>query len=140
MRPEETVNNPLLSQNELPLFEKINPQHILPAIEKILQESRESIKKLESLKDADWNNLVQPLELIDDRINQCWSPVRHLNSVKSSDELREAYTSCLPLLSEYSTEVSQNRNLFNAYQKIAENPRQFDNTPPPTQVTPSALP
>lgn len=120
MSAEKIVNNPLLSQNELPLFEKINPQHILPAIQNILQESRQAIKDLESIDNANWTTLVQPLELIDDRINQCWSPVRHLNSVKSSEDLREAYTACLPLLSEYSTEISQNKNLFNAYQKIAD--------------------
>lgn len=37
----------------------------------------------------------------------CWGvsspPVSHLNSVKNSPELREAYEQTLPLLSEYST-------------------------------------
>ncbi|MGU0171606.1 hypothetical protein ACVXG8_09015 [Escherichia coli] len=34
-------------------------------------------------------------------------PVSHLNSVKNSPELREAYEQTLPLLSEYSTWVGQ---------------------------------
>ena len=114
------MNNPLLQNSDLPQFEKIKPEHILSAMTTTLDDSRDLIKKLENIEKADWETLVKPLELIDDRISQCWSPVRHLNSVKSSDELREAYTACLPLLSDYSTEISQNRKLFNAYQSIAD--------------------
>ena len=57
---------------------------------------------------------------MNDRLDKAWSPVRHLNSVKSSDALRDAYNSCLPLLSEYATEISQNRALFEAYRRIAD--------------------
>ena len=39
----------------------------------------------------------------------------HLNSVKNSPELRDAYQACLPLLSEYSTWVGQHEGLYNAY-------------------------
>jgi len=56
---------------------------------------------------------------MEDRLSKAWSPVRHLNSVKSNDALREAYNNCLPLLSEYATEVSQNRDLYQRYQNIS---------------------
>ena len=55
---------------------------------------------------------------MEDRLSKAWSPVRHLNSVKTNDALREAYNNCLPLLSEYATEVSQNRDLYQGYQDI----------------------
>jgi len=42
--------------------------------------------------------------------------------VKSSDSLREAYNGCLPLLSEYSTELSQNRKLYQRVKQIADSP------------------
>ncbi len=41
-----------------------------------------------------------------------------MNSVVSSDELREAYESCLPLLSEYGTFVGQHQGLYQAYQDL----------------------
>ena len=59
---------------------------------------------------------------MNDHLEKAWSPVRHLNSVKSSPELRDAYNGCLPMLSEYSTEISQNHNLYKAYQQIADSP------------------
>ena len=61
---------------------------------------------------------MQPLEDMDDRLGRAWSPVSHMNSVVNSDELRDAYNNCLPLLSEYSTELGQNLELFKAYQSI----------------------
>lgn len=90
------------------------------AIEQILQENREQISQLETVDDFRWETLIQPLELMDDRLSKAWSPVRHLNSVKSSDELRTVYNECIPLLSEYSTQLGQNRKLYDAYQAIAD--------------------
>ncbi len=114
------MNNPLLSESELPEFEKISAEIIKPAIEKILQENRSAISNLEKKEDLNWESFIQPLELLDDRLNKAWSPVEHLNSVKSSDELREAYNSCLTLISEYWTENGQNKKLFNSYLKITK--------------------
>jgi oligopeptidase A len=69
-----------------------------------------------------WDGLIKPISLLEDRLSKAWSPVRHLNSVKSSDTLREAYNTCLPLLSEYSTDMSQNRQLYQGYRNIADSP------------------
>ncbi|MCP4075025.1 MAG: M3 family metallopeptidase [Gammaproteobacteria bacterium] len=113
------MNNPLLNNSVLPQFEQIKPAIIKSAIEEILLENRKQISSLEKLEECNWENFVQPLELLDDRLNKAWSPVRHLNSVKSSDELREVYNECLPLMSEYSTEIGQNKKLFDGYQQIS---------------------
>jgi len=61
---------------------------------------------------------VAPIEEVDDRLSRIWSPVSHMNSVVNSDELRDAYESCLPLLSEYGTWVGQHKGLFEAYKAL----------------------
>jgi oligopeptidase A len=115
------MTNPLLESRELPPFSLIKPEHVRPAVEHILAESRAAIAALvEPGKAYTWDNLVEPLEDLDDRLNRAWSPVSHMNSVVNSDELREAYNACLPLLSEYATEVGQNEDLYQAYRAIAE--------------------
>ncbi|MCP4486683.1 MAG: M3 family metallopeptidase [Gammaproteobacteria bacterium] len=114
------MNNPLLEIDSLPAFSKIKPEHILPAIEQIIADNRQAVGVLISKKDPHWHSLIDPLALLEDRLSKSWSPVRHMNSVKSSDSLREAYEKCLPLLSEYTTEISQNRRLYDAYKYIAE--------------------
>ncbi len=114
--------NPLLSMEGLPPFSEIKPEHAQPAVEQIISENRTSIERLLSQsEDSHWNTLVQPLEEMEDRLGRAWSPVSHLNSVMNSQELRDAYNSCLPLLSDYATEMGQHKGLYRAFRQIAEN-------------------
>ena len=65
-----------------------------------------------------WDNLVAPLEQVDDELSQIWSPVSHMNSVTSTDEWRAAHDACLPSLSEYGTYVGQHQGLYQAYKAL----------------------
>jgi oligopeptidase A len=113
--------NPLLSNTTLPLFSQIKPEHIEPAIDHLLAEARAVVEKqLQASTDYSWENLIEPIENAEDRLNKAWSPVSHMNSVVNNDALRDAYNACLPKLSEYSTEMGQHEQLFNAYRQIAE--------------------
>jgi oligopeptidase A len=115
------MTNPLLDHSILPLFSKIKPEHVEPAIDQLLAKARAVVKqRLQATSDYTWENLIDPLEDVDDKLNKAWSPVSHLNSVLNNDELRAAYNACLPKLSQYGTEMGQNADLFNAYRKIAE--------------------
>ncbi|GAB6141057.1 oligopeptidase A [Methylosoma difficile] len=115
------MNNPLLANAALPLFSKIKPEHIEPAIDQLLAEARALVAEcLQANQDYTWENLVEPLENMENKLSKAWSPVSHLNSVCNSDELRDAYNACLPKLSEYSTEMGQNEALFKAYRAIAD--------------------
>ncbi|KEI69666.1 oligopeptidase A [Endozoicomonas elysicola] len=115
------MNNPLLEPSELPPFSKILPEHIKPAIESIIDDNEKAVAALlTSGVGAGWTSLQEPLDQLDDRLGQAWSPVGHMNAVVNSEALREAYNGCLPLLSEYSTRLGQNRQLFEAYQSLAD--------------------
>ena len=134
-----TLTNPLLEPGALPAFSKITPPMIQPAIEQLIGNNRNAIARLSAQERPDWDNLIKPLSLMNDRLEKAWSPVRHLNSVKSTPELRDAYNSCLPLLSEYSTEVSQNRNLYQGYRRIAESAAFAEFTPAQQKAVTDAL-
>jgi len=112
-------SNPLLSFQGLPPFSKIKAEHVEPAIDSLLAESRQKVDALLcATNDYSWDNLVKPIEDIEERLSRSWSPVSHMNSVVNSDELREAYNACLPKLSEYGTEMGQNADLYSAYQYV----------------------
>ncbi|MEE9398425.1 MAG: oligopeptidase A [Methylococcales bacterium] len=114
------MTNPLLEPHNLPPFSQIKPEHIEPAITQILDENRNAINTLlEATKDYTWENLIQPMEQLSDRLNKAWSPVGHMNAVVNSDELRDAYNACLPKLSEYSTEIGHNDKLYHAYLDVS---------------------
>lgn len=115
------MTNPLLSNSSLPLFSQIKPEHVLPAIKETLNNCRKTIESvLEQNSEYTWDNLVQPIDEMDEKFSRAWSPVSHLNSVKNSPELREAYEACLPLLSQYSTWVGQHKPLYNAYKQLKD--------------------
>lgn len=113
------MSNPLLTFTDLPPFSQIKPEHVKPAVEQVIEACRNKIEQvLEGNISPSWDNLVAPIEEVDDRLGRIWSPVSHMNSVVNSDELREAYESCLPVLSEYGTWVGQHKGLFEAYKAI----------------------
>lgn len=113
------MQNPLLEQTEYPVFSTIKPQHIEPALTQILKECRAELKKLLRQKDFSWDNLMQPLEEMDEKLHVMWATVGHLNAVISTTPLREAHDACLPALSAYATEIGQNQQLYDAIKNIA---------------------
>ncbi|MFV1973902.1 MAG: M3 family metallopeptidase, partial [Thiohalobacterales bacterium] len=115
--------NPLLEMHGLPPFTAIRPEHVIPAIDRLLDDNRQLVTALlERNTEYTWENLVEPLEAADDRLSRTWSPVSHMNSVVNSEALRDAYNACLPKLSEYGTEMGQHEGLHRAYRQIAEGP------------------
>ena len=112
------MTNPLTDLFGLPQFSAIKPEHIQPAIEKAIGACKTKINEVLSIGHYSWVDLVAPIEEIDDMLSRQWSPVSHMNSVVSNDALREAHDACLPALSEYSTWVGQNAELYSAYCKI----------------------
>ncbi|MGD8955819.1 MAG: oligopeptidase A [Chromatiaceae bacterium] len=113
--------NPLLEQTGLPAFSQIKPEHVEPAIDQLLADNRRRIADLlDDVEAPSWDNLVEPIEEHEDRLERAWSPVSHLNAVLNSDALRAAYNACLPKLSDYSTEMGHNERLYLAYKAVAE--------------------
>ncbi|MGM0526349.1 MAG: oligopeptidase A [Pseudomonadota bacterium] len=123
------TNNPLLQTNtsgeSLPDFEAIKPAHIKPAMEQRITESKQAIEDVLAAGDYSWTGLVEPLTDADERLEQVWAPVSHLNSVVSTQELREAHDACLPMLSDYMTFVGQHKGLFDAYSAL-KNSAEFE--------------
>ena len=119
------MSNILLSQastlHALPQFSAVEAKLIKPAIEQAIADGKAIIAKvLSENKVFTWDNLVAPVDAVDDVLGKLFSPVSHMNSVVSNDKLRDAYESCLPLLSEYGTFVGQHHELYQAYQQLAD--------------------
>ena len=119
-----SANNPLLQDFDLPPYSTILPEHVEPAVDAILAESRTVVADvLASQGDTPrWETLIDALDEQGAKLGRAWSPVSHLNAVRNNPELRAAYEACLPKLSEYWTEMGQNRALFQAYEALAASP------------------
>ncbi|MBE0464816.1 MULTISPECIES: oligopeptidase A [Halomonas] len=115
--------NPLLETHELPPFAEIRAEHVVPAVETLLDENRATIDRLAqqaSKTPPTWESFAVPLEAVSDRLSQAWSPVSHLNGTMNTPELREAYQACLEKLSAFGTWVGQHEGLFHGWQALKE--------------------
>lgn len=107
--------------NQLPSFSSIQVEQIVPTLKQVIAESRAELAELlKNNSTFTWDNLIQPLEEMSDRINKIWSPIGHLHAVAETESLRAAYKESIPLLTEYHTEMMQNEQLCKAVQSIVE--------------------
>lgn len=94
-------------------------EHIQPAVDFRLQESRDIIAALcADSTPPTWQNFIEPLEEIDNKLYKTWGPVEHLEMVMNSDEWHEVYVACLQKMTQYRTEVGQNQDLYNKFKAI----------------------
>lgn len=103
----------------LPQFSHINIDGYQAHLDALLKKHLEQIKAL--LKENHhytWDNLMYPLDNMDDELERFWSPLSHLHSVMDSKALRECYDDCLPLLSAYESAIGQNLKLYEAIKSI----------------------
>src|SRR3990167_453448 len=114
------MNDTTTMLKELPTFSAIQPERIEPTIKQILQHNRQKLAKLLVQENFTWNNLLQPLEDMEDELSKTWSPISHLYSVMESETLRAAYHATLPLITEYHTALLQDEHLFMAIESIAK--------------------
>ncbi len=125
------TDNPLLapraSGEGLPRYDAIRPEHAEPAIDRILADNRTALEALLSSagspgQPASWDALVEPLSDLEERLSRAWGPVGHLFGVQATPQWRAAYGACLPKVTQYQIDLSQDTRLFRAYEALASSP------------------
>ena len=119
----DLASNPLLDFSGLPRFAELKPEHIAPAVERLLSEARAVIAEI--TPDAvppTWDRFVRPLEDASERLSRAWGQAEHLHAVLDSPPLREAYNACLPKITQFWTELGQNQRLFEKYRALKAAP------------------
>jgi len=124
----ETAVNPLLIGKGLPPFESINPEHVVPGIEQLIQTLSQELSALESsLSKADqtadastWDTVVEPLTAITERLSWSWGIIGHLMGVQNSPELRSAYETVQPSLVQFANQISQSQAIYSGLKNLKE--------------------
>ena len=137
------MTNPLLAPaapGALPAFDQIQPQHAEAAVDQVLADNRAALEKLLSgAQQPTWENFIEPLEDMGDRMSRAWGPVSHLFGVTSTADWRKAFNACLPKVTEYGLELSQNEDLFHAYERLKASPGFAGFSPARRKVVEDAL-
>ena len=86
-----------------------------------LTANNETIKELLQKEQKTYKNFVKPLEMMEEELEHFFTPLSHLNAVNNSDPTQKVYTDSLPIITEYSTKLSQNVAIYTAYKEILAN-------------------
>jgi oligopeptidase A len=111
--------NPLLHFSGLPKFNEIKPEHVSPAIDRLIAEGRALVEQLATSKETpSWENFALKLEDHSEKLSRAWSQVGHMNAVVNSPELREAYNENLAKLTDYGSDMAQDERLYKKFKAI----------------------
>lgn len=116
------TDNVLLHLGEEPKFDQIQTAHIKPALQTAMAEAREQIAAIKAQAETTWNNTVEPLTDITERVGRIWGVVAHLNSVVDTPELRAVYNELMPEVTVFFTEISQDIELYERFKTIKASP------------------
>ena len=116
-------NNPLLSLDALPAWDRIRPEHVGPAVDALLAEADAALEQaVSAATPADYDALSAVLDVATERLGRAWGAVRHLNAVMDTPELRAAYTENLPRITEFHTRMGADERLYAKYKAILAAP------------------
>jgi oligopeptidase A len=103
----------------LPEFSRVDVSVYKTHLEALLKGNLEQIERLLTENHQyTWDNLIYPLDDLEDSLERFWSPFSHLHSVMDSDALRTCYDECLPLLSAYEAAIGHNQRLYEAIKSV----------------------
>ncbi|MDP9992250.1 M3 family metallopeptidase [Variovorax boronicumulans] len=113
------TNNPLLDFTDLPLFDRIRPEHVAPAVDILLAEGEANLETVVAPEfPADWLKISRVLDVGGERFTRAWSAVGHLNAVADTPELRAAYNEAMPRVTAFWTRVGSDERLYAKYKAI----------------------
>ena len=96
-------------------------------LKNIIERNEAQVEALLEQKEKTYDNFVKPLEEMEESLELFFTPLSHLNSVNNSEETQKVYMQALPLITEYSTKMSQNEALYLAYKAIYEKQKEHLN-------------
>ncbi len=114
------MTNPLLDFSSLPLFDRITPADVEPAITQLLEKADTALgTATQSDFPADWVRISQVLDTATEQLGRAWGAISHLQSVADTPELRAAYNAQLPKVTEFWTRLGASEALYAKYKAIS---------------------
>jgi oligopeptidase A len=107
---------------------KIDLASFINELNKRLENETQKVDALLKIEAKTYANFVKPLEMMDEYLSQFFTPLTHINSVNNSEETQRVYTESLPIITEYSTKLSQNIDIYKAYKEIQVNEKESLNS------------
>lgn len=107
----------------MPQFLKfnLNLDTFVDDLSAMLHANNRQIVSLLEKEHKTYANFVKPLQILEESLGNFFTPLSHINAVNNTPKTQEVYTNSLPILTEYSTKLSQNIEIYKAYKSIQKN-------------------
>jgi len=102
-------------------FELIDFENSADKLQILINNNKQKLDSLLAIKNKTYQTFVIPYELMGEKLDNFCTPIFHIDSVKNSKITQKVYTDCLPIISLYETEISQNEELYTTFKLILDN-------------------
>jgi oligopeptidase A len=109
--------------SKFPHFE-CNLESFIEQLQQKIKNNYKTIEQLLTQEKKTFANFVKPLEVMEEELEEFFTPLSHLNAVNNSEQTQKVYTDALPIITEYSTKVSQDLRIYNAFKTIQKHEAQ----------------
>ena len=114
------IENPLLEPRfDIP-FDRIKPEHVLPAVTQLVEKAQARLERIISLAGKrTFENTLLALSEMDRELEFALGLAGHLEGVVTTPELRAAWNSVVPLYSAFYADIALNAGLWTALKEYA---------------------
>ena len=124
------MQNPLLQNfntkyNSAP-FSEIKEEHYLPAFQELTKQSLAEIDEIvNNPEEPTFENVIEKMAFSGEKLDQVSNIFFNLNSAETNDELQKLAQEISPILTEYSSKISQNEKLFEKIKKVFDEKEKY---------------
>lgn len=113
-------DSPLLATDLFPAFHLIQADDVRKSMPALLRWAYQALEKVKKNRPDNWHDLSLLLEVPLERLSVAWNAVSHLQAVNDSPELRQAYLSVLPEISQFWSLLASDADLYAIYDHLEE--------------------
>ena len=100
-------------------FQEIKEEHYLPAFQELITQSEKEIDAIaNNPAEATFENTIEALAYSGEQLDRVSSIFFNLNSAETNDEIQKIAQEVSPILTEFSSKISQNEKLFQRIKKV----------------------
>ncbi|MFB9121015.1 M3 family metallopeptidase [Bergeyella porcorum] len=111
-------------------FQEIKEEHFLPAFKELIQKSEEEIQNIAQNPDTpSFENTIEALAYSGEQLDMVSNIFFNLNSAETNDEIQKIAQEVSPLLTEFSSKISQNELLFARIKQVFEDKEHLNLNP-----------
>ncbi len=122
--------NPLIEAFDTPFetapFDKIKPEHYLPAIKQAIEEAKEEVNELKKVDQPTFENIIVGLERTGKKLSTITSVFFNINSAETNEEIQQLAREISPLLTSHSNDILLDVELFALIEYVFSQAKTYD--------------